>query len=79
MFKNRQLQIKFTGSYKKEFLLKYVVISVCYQIVKADDVFDKAEIGYPHTSHCLADGNIMISGMGDRDGNGKGEFPFEQG
>ncbi|XP_065064075.1 methanethiol oxidase-like [Rhopilema esculentum] len=43
-------------------------------IVKADDVFEKAGIGWPHTSHCLADGHILISGMGDREGNGKGGF-----
>lgn len=28
----------------------------------------------PHTSHCLANGNIMISTMGDREGNAKGDF-----
>lgn len=28
----------------------------------------------PHTSHCLPSGNIMISTMGDRDGNAKGDF-----
>ena len=40
--------------------------------MKADDVFDKADIGYPHTSHCLADGQVMISAMGTKDGEGKG-------
>ena len=29
----------------------------------------------PHTSHCLADGDIMISTMGDGpEGNAKGDF-----
>lgn len=28
----------------------------------------------PHTTHCLADGNIMISTLGDADGNAKGDF-----
>ncbi|GAB0092912.1 Selenium-binding protein [Sergentomyia squamirostris] len=28
----------------------------------------------PHTSHCLADGNIMISTMGDAQGKAKGDF-----
>nr|XP_022915697.1 selenium-binding protein 1 [Onthophagus taurus] len=28
----------------------------------------------PHTSHCLANGDIMISTMGDINGNGKGDF-----
>lgn len=28
----------------------------------------------PHTTHCLPNGDIMISTMGDKDGNGKGDF-----
>uniref|UniRef100_A0A914X723 Methanethiol oxidase n=1 Tax=Plectus sambesii TaxID=2011161 RepID=A0A914X723_9BILA len=32
------------------------------------------DVSFPHTSHCLADGNIMISTLGDADGNGKGDF-----
>jgi len=32
-------------------------------------------VGSPHTTHCLADGNVMISTMGDGpDKNGKGSF-----
>ena len=42
------------------------------QVVKSDDVFEKAGIGWPHTSHCLANGQVMISGMGTKDGSGKG-------
>ena len=35
----------------------------------------KAGVSTPHTSHCLADGNIMISTLGDGpDKNGKGSF-----
>ena len=29
---------------------------------------------FPHTTHCLANGEIMISTMGDKDENGKGDF-----
>lgn len=32
------------------------------------------DCGTPHTTHCLASGEIMISTMGDKEGNGKGEF-----
>jgi selenium-binding protein 1 len=33
------------------------------------------KVSQPHTTHCLADGNIMISTMGDGpEGNGKGDF-----
>ena len=36
-------------------------------------------VSTPHTAHCLADGNVMISTMGDRPvgkakGNAKGDF-----
>uniref|UniRef100_A0A1L8DCK3 Methanethiol oxidase n=1 Tax=Nyssomyia neivai TaxID=330878 RepID=A0A1L8DCK3_9DIPT len=34
----------------------------------------KLDCSAPHTSHCLADGNIMISTMGDAEGNAKGDF-----
>ncbi len=34
----------------------------------------KVKVGAPHTAHCLADGNIMISTMGDESGNAKGDF-----
>ncbi|KOB73990.1 putative selenium-binding protein, partial [Operophtera brumata] len=29
---------------------------------------------FPHTTHCLATGEIMISTMGDKEENGKGDF-----
>jgi 56kDa selenium binding protein (SBP56). len=31
-------------------------------------------VSTPHTTHCLASGEIMISTLGDRHGNGKGDF-----
>uniref|UniRef100_A0A0N4Z0N1 Methanethiol oxidase n=1 Tax=Parastrongyloides trichosuri TaxID=131310 RepID=A0A0N4Z0N1_PARTI len=31
-------------------------------------------VSFPHTSHCLADGNIMISTLGDNDGEARGNF-----
>ncbi|EEC08930.1 selenium-binding protein, putative, partial [Ixodes scapularis] len=34
----------------------------------------KLGLATPHTPHCLANGNIMISTMGDPQGNGKGGF-----
>lgn len=30
------------------------------------------KVSFPHTSHCLADGSIMISTLGDENGNNKG-------
>lgn len=34
----------------------------------------KAGVTTPHTAHCLPSGNVMISCMGDANGNGLGEF-----
>ncbi|OWK49706.1 Selenium-binding protein 1 [Lonchura striata] len=34
----------------------------------------KGNAAFPHTSHCLGSGEILISCLGDPDGNGKGTF-----
>ena len=41
-------------------------------MIEPEDVLG-ADISALHTAHCLANGDIMISGMGDKDGNGKGQ------
>nr|AYD88369.1 selenium-binding protein [Achaea janata] len=46
---------------------------------KMHKVIDGSEMrsfncSFPHTTHCLATGDIMISTMGDKDENGKGDF-----
>lgn len=38
------------------------------------DSLHKEGVSFPHTSHCLADGNIMISTLGDEHGNHQGNF-----
>ncbi|CAD6997503.1 selenium-binding protein 1 [Ceratitis capitata] len=38
------------------------------------DVLKNHDVTAPHTTHCLADGNIMISTLGDAKGNAKGDF-----
>ncbi|XP_065841960.1 methanethiol oxidase-like [Oscarella lobularis] len=45
-----------------------------FKVVEGEEIKRKAGLTALHTSHCLADGNIMLSAMGDRDGNGKGGF-----
>jgi len=42
------------------------------QVVDPEDIFWKCGLGYPHTSHCLGSGEIMISTLGDPAGSGKG-------
>ncbi|KAG6442193.1 methanethiol oxidase [Manduca sexta] len=46
---------------------------------KLHKVIDGSELrsfncSFPHTTHCLATGEIMISTMGDKEENGKGDF-----
>lgn len=42
--------------------------------IEARDILDKTGLSAPHTVHCLADGRIMISMLGDQQGNGPGGF-----
>ncbi|XP_064614982.1 methanethiol oxidase-like isoform X2 [Liolophura sinensis] len=42
--------------------------------VEPVEVFEKTGLAFPHTSHCLGSGEVMISCMGDPMGNGKGGF-----
>lgn len=46
------------------------------EIVKTidGDVLKSHNVTAPHTTHCLANGNIMISVMGDAEGYAKGDF-----
>ncbi|KAK6467167.1 methanethiol oxidase [Huso huso] len=44
-----------------------------HKIVEPTELFWKCNLANPHTSHCLATGEVMISTMGDPAGNGKGE------
>lgn len=42
-----------------------------HKVVKSDDILTKTGLAFPHTSHCLASGDIMISCLGDQHGNAK--------
>lgn len=42
------------------------------QVIEPEDIHAKCGLGYLHTSHCLASGEVMISTLGDPKGNGKG-------
>jgi selenium-binding protein 1 len=45
-----------------------------HTVIEAEEIKEKTNLSAPHTVHCLADGNIMISMLGDKDGNGPGGF-----
>jgi len=49
-----------------------VLLPLWLQVVEPAEVISKTNLSIPHTSHCLGSGDIMISAMGDPQGNAKG-------
>jgi methanethiol oxidase len=45
-----------------------------HHVVEPDEIKSKTNLSTPHTVHCLADGQIMISMLGDANGNAPGGF-----
>jgi len=45
-----------------------------YKVIEPEEIVEKTNLTAPHTVHCLADGHVMISMLGDREGNGPGGF-----
>src|SRR5215212_3509795 len=45
-----------------------------HKVIEPEEIKAKTNLGAPHSVHCLADGNIMISMLGDGEGNGPGGF-----
>ncbi|MFO0947323.1 MAG: selenium-binding family protein [Planctomycetota bacterium] len=45
-----------------------------HKIIEGEEVLKKSGLSTPHTVHCLADGHVMLSMLGDREGNGPGGF-----
>ncbi|KAL7177135.1 hypothetical protein ACSBR2_030467 [Camellia fascicularis] len=43
-----------------------------HKYVEPTDVIQKTGLAYPHTAHCLASGDIMVSCLGDKDGKAEG-------
>ncbi|RWW11747.1 hypothetical protein GW17_00024623 [Ensete ventricosum] len=43
-----------------------------HKVVEPTDILRKTGLAYPHTSHCLASGDIMVSCLGDKEGNATG-------
>ena len=44
------------------------------RVIEPEEIKTKANLTAPHTVHCLADGNVMISMLGDSQGNAPGGF-----
>src|SRR5579871_1151526 len=45
-----------------------------HKVIEPEEVKAKTDLTAPHTVHCLADGHVMISMLGDSQGNGPGGF-----
>jgi len=45
-----------------------------HKVVSGKEIREKTKLTWPHTVHCLGSGDIMVSCMGDQDGNGSGGF-----
>jgi len=45
-----------------------------HKVIDGAEIAEKTNLSTPHTVHCLADGNVMISMLGDSDRNGPGGF-----
>lgn len=43
-----------------------------HKVVEPSEIVNKTGLAFPHTSHCLASGDIMVSCLGDKDGNAEG-------
>lgn len=45
-----------------------------HKTIAADEIAQRTNLSAPHTVHCLADGTIMLSMLGDAQGNAPGGF-----
>ncbi|EXC33230.1 Selenium-binding protein 2 [Morus notabilis] len=43
-----------------------------HKVVHREEIIQKTGLAYLHTSHCLASGDVVVSCLGDKDGNAKG-------
>src|SRR5436309_2024480 len=45
-----------------------------HKVIEPEEIKARTNLSSPHTVHCLADGHVMISMLGDADKNGPGGF-----
>jgi selenium-binding protein 1 len=45
-----------------------------HKVIEPEEIKAKVNLSAPHTVHCLANGQVMISMLGDSEGNGPGGF-----
>nr|XP_056708331.1 methanethiol oxidase-like isoform X1 [Euleptes europaea] len=44
------------------------------KVIEPKEIFQKCNMAFIHSPHCLGSGEVMISALGDPHGNGKGSF-----
>jgi hypothetical protein len=44
------------------------------QVIEPEEIIEKTGSCNPHTTHCLASHEVMVSMLGDANGNAKGSF-----
>ena len=47
---------------------------VIHKTISSEEIVEKTNCTFLHTTHCLASGELMISSLGDKNGSGKGNF-----
>lgn len=45
---------------------------VLHKIVEPEEIASKTNLAFPHTSHCLGSGDILVSCLGDPEGKAEG-------
>jgi hypothetical protein len=45
---------------------------VLHKVVEPEEISNKTGLAFPHTAHCLANGDVIISCMGDKQGHAEG-------
>lgn len=53
-----------------------IIKNFIFQMIEPVEIFYKTALANPHTVHCIPGGKIMISMLGDPEGNGKGIMRF---
>jgi hypothetical protein len=45
---------------------------VLHKVVEPEEISNKTGLAFPHSAHCLANGDVMVSCMGDKQGHAEG-------
>jgi hypothetical protein len=43
-----------------------------HKTIEPEEIIEKTGLAFPHTAHCLANGDVMVSCLGDKEGRAEG-------